>query len=172
MHRSISTITLANKYDRIWEKGPFRAKHDFCHFSNSPFQGLKCPRLLAWFISSLDLLLHRSNVWSLSKPVPSGEPPKWGIKRQFSNAIDTCARPTHTGTGRDPRIAASVGWLKNIHARFEVHSYYGSRYTSVLKEYREMVPFLRSCHKFVNLSQASALKFTQKFMFSGVTKQD
>ena len=107
----------------------------FCHFSNSPFQGLKSRRLLAWFISSLDLLLHRSNVRSLSKPpVLSGEPPKWGIKRRFSNAIDVRGRPTHTGSGRGPQLAPSVdGWLKNIHARFEVHSCYGSRDISVLK---------------------------------------
>ena len=122
--------------DRIWEKGPFRAKCDFLPFFKlSPFQGLKSPRLLAWFVSSMDLLLHRSNVRSLSKPpVPSGKPPKWGIKRRFSNAIDARARPAHTGSGRGPRFAASVvGWLKNVHARFEVHSYYGYRDISVLK---------------------------------------
>ena len=122
--------------DRIWEKGPFRAKRVFLPFFKlSPFQGLESPRLLAWFISSLDLLLHRSNVRSLSKPpVLSGEPPKWGIKRRFSNAIDVRGRPTHTGSGRGPQLAPSVdGWLKNIHARFEVHSCYGSRDISVLK---------------------------------------
>ena len=93
--------------DRIWEKGPFRVFLPF--FKLSPFQGLKSPRPLAWLISSLDLLLHRSNVRSLSKPpVPSGEPPQWGIKRRFSNAIDALARPAHTGSGRGPRFAASV----------------------------------------------------------------
>ena len=119
--------------DRIWEKGPLHAKRDFLPFFKlSPFQGLKSPRLLAWFISSLDLLLHRSNVRSLSKPpVPSGEPPKWGIKWRFLNVIDAHARPAHTGSGRDSRFA--VGWLKNIHARFEVHSCFGSRDISVLK---------------------------------------
>ena len=57
----------------------------FCYFSNlSPFQGLKSPRLPAWFVSSLGLLLHRFNVRSLSKPpVQSSEPPKQGIKRKF-----------------------------------------------------------------------------------------
>ena len=89
--------------DRIWEKGPlnFCAKCDFLPFFKlSPFQGLKSPRLLAWFVSSLDLLLHRS-VRSLSKPpVPSGEPPKWGIERRFSNAMDVRACPAHTGRGR------------------------------------------------------------------------
>ena len=121
---------------RIWEKGPLRAKRVFLlFFKLSPFQGLKSPRLPTWFIGSLGLLLHRSNVRSYSKPpVPSGEPPKWGIKRRFSNAIDALARPAHTGCGRGSRFAASVaGWCKNIHARFEVHSCYGSRDISVLK---------------------------------------
>ena len=87
------------------------------------------------FFSSLGLLLHRSNVRTLSKPpVPSGEPPKRGIKRRFSNAIDAAARPAHTGSGRGPRFAASVvRWWKNIHTRFEVHSCYGSRDINVLK---------------------------------------
>ena len=124
------------KCDRIWEKGALRAKRVFLPFFKlSPFQGLKSPRLLAWFISSLGLLLHRSNVRSYSKPpVPSGEPPKRGIKRPFSNAIDALARPAHTGSGRGSEFAASVvGWWKNIHARFQVHSCYGSRDISVLK---------------------------------------
>ena len=43
-------------------------------FKLLPFQGLESPRLLAWFISSFGLLLHRSNVRSYSKP--SGELPK------------------------------------------------------------------------------------------------
>jgi hypothetical protein len=91
---------------------------------------------LAWFISSLGLLLHRSNVRSCSKPpVPSGELPKRGIKRRFSNAIDALARPSHTGNGRGSEFAASVvGWWKNIHARFQVHSCYGSRDINVLKQ--------------------------------------
>ena len=113
-----------------------RAKRDFLPFFKlSPFQSLKSPRLLAWFVSSLGLLLHRSNVRSLSKPpVQSSEPPKQGIKRRFSNAIDVRARPAHTGNGRGSRFAAGVvGWWKNIHARFEVHSCYGSRDINVLK---------------------------------------
>ena len=95
-------------------------------FKLSPFQGLKSPRLPTWFVSSLGLLLHRSNVRSCSKPpIPSGEPPKWGIKWRFSNEIDAATRPTHTGCGRGSRFAASVaGWCKNIHTRFEVQSCY------------------------------------------------
>ena len=125
-----------NICDRIWEKGPYRAKRDFLPFFKlSPFQGLKSPRLLAWFVSSLGLLLHRSNVRSPSKPpVQSSEPPKQGIKRRFSNAIDARARPAHTGNWRGSWFAASrVGWWKNIHARFEVHSCYGFRDINVLK---------------------------------------
>ena len=38
----------------------------------------------------------------------SPEPSKRGIKRHFSNAIDKLAHPTHTGSGRDSRVAASV----------------------------------------------------------------
>ena len=133
-------ITLASFYiyicDRIWEKGPLRAKRDFLPFFKlSPFQGLKSPRLLTWFIGSIGLLLHRSNVKSYSKAsVPSGEPPKWGIKRRFSNAIDAAARPAHTGNGRGSEFLASVaGWWKNIHTKVQVHSCYGSRDISVLK---------------------------------------
>ena len=107
----------------------------FCHFSNCHQFKASSSRLPTWFVGSFGLLLHRSNVRSYSKPpVPSGEPPKWGIKRRFSNEIDAAARPAHTGCGRGSRFAASVaGWCKNIHARFEVHSCYGSRDISVLK---------------------------------------
>ena len=107
--------------DRIWEKGPYRTKHDFLPlFKLPPFQGLKSPRLPTWFVGSLGLLLHRSNVRSYSKPpVLSSEPPKWGIKRRFSNAIDACVRPAHTGSGRgSQRVASIAGWYKNIHAQF------------------------------------------------------
>ena len=120
----------------IWEKGPLCAERVFLlFFKLSPFQGLKRPRLPTWFTGSLGLLLHRSNVRSLSRPpVPSGEPPKWGIKRRFLNAIDALTCPAHTGCGRSSRFAASVvGWCKNIRARFEVHSCYGSIDISVLK---------------------------------------
>ena len=122
--------------DRIWEKGALRAKRDFLSLFNlPPFQGSESLGLQTWFVSSLGLLLHRSNVRTLSKPpVPSGEPPKRGIKRRFSNAIDAAAHPAHAGSWRDSRFAASVvGWWKNIHTRFEVHSCYGSRDISVLK---------------------------------------
>ena len=133
--------------DRIWEKGALRTKHDFLQLFNlPPFQGSGSPRLQTWFVSSLGLLLHRSNVRSLSKPpAPSGEPPKRAIKWRFSNAI---GRPTHTGSGRSSRFAASVvGWWKNIHARFEVHSCYGSRDISTkIREMCEVPPFLKSGH--------------------------
>ena len=72
-------------YDRIREKGPFHTKCIFSLplFKLSPFQGLKNPWLLTWFIGlHVGLLLCRSNVRSYGKPpVPSGEPPKWGIKQ-------------------------------------------------------------------------------------------
>ena len=50
---------------RIWEKGPYHAKHDFLlFFKLSPFQGHKSPRLPTWSVDSLGLLLHRSNIRS------------------------------------------------------------------------------------------------------------
>ena len=88
-------------------------------FKLSPFQGLKSPRLLTWFIGSIGLLLHRSNVRSYSKAsVPSGEPPKWNIKRRFSNEIDAAARPAHTGNSRGSEfgLASVAGWRKKIHS--------------------------------------------------------
>ena len=39
----------------------------FFFFNLSPFQGHKSPRLLTWFIDTLGLLLHRSNIRSYSK---------------------------------------------------------------------------------------------------------
>ena len=128
--RQVETVIHSYNCGRIWEKGPYRAKRNFLPFFKlSPFQGVKSPRIPTWFMGSLGLVLHRSNVRSYSKPpVPSGEPPKWGIKRRFSNAIDARDRPAHTGGGRDSRFAASVaGWCNNIHTRFEVHSCYGSK---------------------------------------------
>ena len=125
-----SLINLSSICDRIWEKGPYCAKCDFLQlFKLPPFQGLKSPRLPTCFVGSLGLLRHRSNVRSYSKPpVPSSEMPKWGIKWRFSNAIDTRARPAHTGSGRgSQRVVSIAGWWKNIHAKFEVHSYYGFR---------------------------------------------
>ena len=39
------------------------AKRDFLpFFEQSPFQGVKSPRLPTWSVGSLGLLLHRSNV--------------------------------------------------------------------------------------------------------------
>ena len=123
--------------DRIWEKGPLCAKRVFFFpfFKLSPFQGFKSPRLLIWFVGSLSLPLHRSNIRSYSKAsVPSSEPPKWDIKRWFSNAINAPARPTHTGNGQGSEFLASVaGWWKNIHVKVQVHSCYGSRDISVFK---------------------------------------
>ena len=112
---------------RIWEKEPYHAKRDFLPFFKlSPFQGHRSPRLPTWFIGSLGLLLHRSNIRSYSKPpVPSGEPPEWGLKRQFSNAIDTRACPALTGNGRGSEFFVSVaGWWKNIHTKVQVSSCY------------------------------------------------
>ena len=58
------------------------------------------------------------HIRSYSKPVPSGERPKWGIKGRFLNVI---ARPAHTGCEQGSQFAASVaGWCKNILARFDV----------------------------------------------------
>ena len=95
-------------FDHMW--AALGAKRDFLSLFNlPPLEGSESLGLQTWFVSSLDLLLHRSNVRTLSKPpVPSGEPPKRGIKRRFSNAIDAAARPAHAGCGRGPRFAASV----------------------------------------------------------------
>ena len=129
---SLSIVPVGNRFEK---RGHFAQNAIFCHFST--YHYFKAVRALGFrLVSSLGLLLHRSNVRSLSKPpVPSSEPPKWGIKRRFSNAIDAGVCPAHTGSGRGPRFAASVvGWWKNIHARFEVHSCYGSRDIIVLKQ--------------------------------------
>ena len=85
---TIHYITADHICDLIWEKGALRAKRDFLSLFNlPPFQSSESLGLQTWFVSSLDLLLHRSNVRTLSKPpVPSGEPPKRGIKRRFSGA--------------------------------------------------------------------------------------
>ena len=126
----------SNNCDRIWEKGPLRVKRDFLPFFKLlPFQGHKSPGRLVWFISSLGLLLHRSKVRSYSNPpILSGESPKCGIKQRFSNAIDALTHLTHTGNGWGSEFLASVaGWLKNVHAKVQVHSCYGSRDISVLK---------------------------------------
>ena len=53
------------------KRGNFTQDVLFCHnfFNLSPFQGHKSSiRLLTWFIDTLGLLLHRSNVRSYSKP--------------------------------------------------------------------------------------------------------
>ena len=100
------------------------------------FQASKSPRLQTWFASSLGLLLHRSNVRLearaslLSRAVSCQR----AMKGRFSNAIDARTRPAHTGSRRGSwLVACVVGWWKNIHARFEVHSCYGSKDVSVLK---------------------------------------
>ena len=62
---SASVYRKSIKCDRIWEKGPYRAKRDFLPFFKlPPFRGHRSPRLLTWFLGSLVLLLHRSNVRS------------------------------------------------------------------------------------------------------------
>jgi hypothetical protein len=67
-----------------------------------------------------------------SPPGPSGEPPKRGIKRRFSNAIDAHARPSHKGNERGSEFLANVaGWWKNIYAMFQVHSCYTSWATCI-----------------------------------------
>ena len=64
------------------EKGALCAKHDFLSlFSLLPFRASESPRLQTWFISSLVLSFHRSNVRSPGKPtVSSSELPKRDIK--------------------------------------------------------------------------------------------
>ena len=65
------------------KKGSYRAKRDILLFLKlPPFQGHRSPRLPTLLVGGLGLLLHISNVKNYSKPlVPSGEPPKRGIKR-------------------------------------------------------------------------------------------
>ena len=104
-YTSVSSLNVSE----FEKRGNFAQNAIFCHFNLPPFQANKSPRLQTRFASSLGLPLHRSNVRSLSKPpVPSGEPPKRGIKQRFSNEIDARARPAHTEVGRGSQIAASV----------------------------------------------------------------
>ena len=149
-HRAfLATGCIICRYDN---KGQFHAKCDFlAFFKLSPFQGLNSLGLTTWFMSSIGLLLHRSNARSYSKPpVLSDEPPKWGIKWRLSNVIKARTCFAHTGSGRGSEFLASVaGWLKNNRTRFEVHSCYGSRDISILKRKfgkHEIDPFLVSCH--------------------------
>ena len=132
------SLRMVSICDRIWEKGALSAKSEFLSLFNLhvPFQSSESPRLQTSFVSSLDLLLHRSNVRSLNKPpIVSGAPPKRGIKPRFSNAIDAGDCPAHTGSGWGSWIVVSVvGWWKNIHARFEVCSCSDSRDISVVKQ--------------------------------------
>ena len=126
-------------YMYIWEKGALGAKCDFLPLFNlPPFRGSRSPRLQTWFVSTLGLLLHRSNGRSLSKPpVPNGEPPKWGMKWRFSNEIDAAARPPPPHRmWAGPTICSECSRMMEeyIHARFEVHRCYGSRDISVLKQ--------------------------------------
>ena len=152
-----STNCSYHNCDRIWEKGPLRAKRVFLPFFKlSPFQGLKSSRLLTRFVGSLGLLLHRSVRSYRKASVPSSEPPKWGIKWRFSNAIDVAGHPAHTGNGRGSEFLASIaGWWKNIHTKVQVHSCYGSRDISVLNEYSGIArsgPFSQIlCHIWGNI---------------------
>ena len=58
-----------------------------------------------------------------------------------------CTDKLETGNGRGSEFAMNVaGWLKNIHARFQVHSYYGSRgIISVLKQICRYGHVMRKC---------------------------
>ena len=102
-------------------------------FNLLPFHATKSPGFLTRFVSRSTLLLHRSNVRSYSKPpVSSGKLPKHGIKRRFSNVIDACACPAHTGNGRGSEFLASiVGLCKSIQSDFDGHSCYCCRVISV-----------------------------------------
>ena len=149
-------------------KGTTCAKYDFLPFFKlSPFQGLKSPRLLTWFVSSLGLLLH---VRSCHKPpIPSDGSPKWGIKNLTAVfAYDnTPARPAHTGSGRGLKLLE--GWWKNIRARFEVHSCYGSRDPSTLKwKFGKcaVVPFLIFCH--ISQLECVQLHTVKQYVQSGL----
>jgi hypothetical protein len=120
------------------------------NFKLSPFQGLKSPSL-PWFESCLGLLLHRSNIRSYSKPpVPSSEPPKQGIKWRLIFEHDRRAhspRPYRKWHGSEFLVSIAE-WLKNIHARFQVHSCYGSKDIGILNKKLGNVrydPFLISC---------------------------
>ena len=81
------------------KRGNFAQNEIFCHFlTYHHFKPVRALGFRLGLLAVLGLLLHRSNIRSLNKPpVPSGEPPKIGIKRRFSNEIDACARPAHTG---------------------------------------------------------------------------
>jgi hypothetical protein len=134
------SIEVARVQDHLWpdmRKGTTSCEmRFFFYFSNCHHS--KASRALGFwlgFFSSLGLLLHKSNVRSYNNPHnPSGEPPRKGVKQPFSNVIDVLARPAHTGNGRGSEFATSVvGWWKNIHTRFQIHSCYGSRDINVLK---------------------------------------
>ena len=64
----------------------------FLFFNLPPFQGSESLGLHTWFVSSMGLLLHRSNRTLSKPPVPSSETPKRGIKQQFSNTINVGTR--------------------------------------------------------------------------------
>ncbi len=103
-------------------KGPLRAKYFFCHFSNCHHS--KTPRALGFWLGLLA-------VWAFYFKDPTLEATVSllyrATKDRHKTAIDQHACPAHTGNGSGSKFAANVGWWKNIHARFEVHSCYGSR---------------------------------------------
>ena len=149
VHSSIAMVTMADIWTgvcsptsctlicgRIWEKGPYHAKRDFLlFFKLSPSQGHKSPRFPTWFVDSLGLLLHGSNIRSLRKPpVPNSELPNWGIKPQFLNTINSCICSAQTGSGCGTKFLAHVaGWCENLHTKVEVCSCYTFQVISVLK---------------------------------------
>ena len=72
------------------------------------------------------------NVRRYKPSVPNSEPPKWGIKRRFLNAIDVLAHPTHTESGRGTEFLVSITGCEKVHTKSQICSSYGSRYISVL----------------------------------------
>ena len=133
---------------RIMRKGTMLCKMQF--FNLSPFQGHKSPRLPTLFVGSLRLLLPRSNIRSYSKPrVLNGELQNSGIKRQFSNMIDSCVCPVQTRSGQGTEFLAVAGWCENHHTKVEVCSCYTFQVISVLRwKIRKCVilSLLISCH--------------------------
>ena len=102
--------------ERIWEKGPLRAKSNF--FSTFQIHHSMASRAPGFPFGSLGLLLYR--YYSKPSILRGGEPPNWGIKQWFSNVIDALARPAHKGNGRGLEFLMSVtGWWKSIHAKFK-----------------------------------------------------
>ena len=82
------------------KRGHFAQNAIFCHFST--YHHFKAVKALGFRLGLLAVWAFYFTDPTLESPVPSGEPPKRGIKRRFSNAIDAAARTAHTGSGRGP----------------------------------------------------------------------